>query len=79
MNFYAQQLKQKLMCILETALMLKILLNIFYLCHAPIVNEGHESGRFMIEISGHGFSDEKRPIIFSVTCDVIRERRTSEK
>ena len=28
------------MCILETALMLKILLNIFYLCHAPIVNEG---------------------------------------
>ena len=76
MNFYAQQLKQKLMCILETALMLKILLNIFYLCHAPIVNEGHESGRFMIEI--RGFSDVKRPLIFSVTCDVIRERRNSE-
>ena len=34
--------------------MFKILLNIFYLRHAPNVNEGHESGRFMIEISAIG-------------------------
>ena len=77
MNFYAQQPKQKLVCILEAALMFKILLNTFYLCHAPNVNEGHELGRFMIEISG--FSDLKRPLIFSVTCDVIIEGRKSEK
>ena len=65
------------MCSLEIALMFKILLNTFYLCHPPNVNERHESGRCMIEISG--FSDMKRPLIFSVTCDVVRERRTSEK
>ena len=57
--------------------MFKILLNTFYLSHAPNVNEGHELGRFMIEISG--FSDLKRPLIFSVTCDVIIEGRKSEK
>ena len=65
------------MCISETALMFKILLNIFYLCYAPNVNEGHKSVRFMIDVIG--FSDIKRPIIFSITCDVIRERRNSEK
>ena len=77
MNFYAQQPKQKLVCILEAALMFKILLNTFYLCHAPNGNEGYEIGRFMIEISG--FSDLKRPLIFNVTCDVIIEGRKSEK
>ena len=41
------------------------------------VNDGHEFGRFMIEISG--FSDLKRPLIFNVTCDVIIEGRKSEK
>lgn len=65
------------MCISETALMFKILLNIFYLCHAPNANEGHKSVRFMIDVIG--FSDIKRPIIFSITCDVIRERRNSEE
>ena len=77
MNFYAQQPKQKLVCILEAALMFKILLNTFYLCHAPNANEGHELGRFIIEISG--FSDLKRPLIFSVTCGVITEGRKFEK
>ena len=43
------------MCILETALTFKILLNIFYLRHAPNVNVGHESDRLMIDMIG--FSD----------------------
>ena len=59
------------MCILETGLMFKILLNIFHLCHAPNVNEGHESGQFTIDMIG--FSYIKRLLTFSVTCDVIRE------
>ena len=61
LNFYVHQLKRKFICISKTALMFKILLNIFYLCYTPNVNEGHESGRFMIDMIG--FSDMKRPHI----------------
>ena len=50
------------MCSLEIALMLKILLNTFCLCHPPNVNERHESGRCMIEISG--FSDMKYDMLY---------------
>ena len=74
MNFYVYQLKQKLMCISETALMFKILLNIFYLCYAPNVNEGHKSVRFMIDVIG--FSDIKRPLIFSVIVTLLEKEGT---
>ena len=74
MNFYVYQLKQKLMCISETALMFKILLNFFYLCYAPNVNEGHKSVRFMIDVID--FSDIKRPLIFSVIVTLLEKEGT---
>ena len=57
--------------------MFKILLNIFHLCHAPNLNEGQESGRFMIDMID--FPDIKRPLTFSVTCDVIKSKCSVSK